>query len=307
MRLKHTAAQLADLLCATGRPRRWLGQHFLIDEAVLDSISRLASLGTDVGLRQILEIGPGAGALTSLLLALGHRVTAIEIDGLACSHLERVFASQIATCSLELIEGDGLRETWPEGITDVVANIPYQISSPLIEKLRQQSVSTCVLMLQEEFARRLVGQDGPSSRGPLWISASLEWHTRLADRVPPSAFRPQPRVNSRLVLMQARDLLSDEEVQLDLAGFGGGPPSPRTIRAISASAFAQRRKKMRNSLARLPEKLNGRPGWSQTIWEDALQQAFSTEKTVFADLRPEALDLQDWLRLACSIEHARNR
>lgn len=303
--MMRNASELADILSTTQSPQKALGQHFLTDQRVLQRIAELAGLESGDAERHILEIGAGAGALTALLLSHRHRVTTIEIEASAAAHIARVFADEISAGSLTLIEGDALQQIWPQDIVEVVANIPYQISSPLIEILRKHQIQSCLLMLQDEFARRLAGVDGPASRGPLWVSAGLDWHIELHDRVSPSSFRPQPKIYSRLVSLKARSLLAQADVLAEFTQHDLGAPSARTIRAISAASFQQRRKKLRNSLSRLPAKLRGRSGWDDQRWKAALDTALRTECSEIGDARPESLEMSQWLLLAAVLERSR--
>ena len=139
------ARALIDRLKARQPNVKALGQHYLHDEEVISSSIEMAELSPD---DRVIEIGPGPGGLTERLLETSN-VIAIEIDEGACDHLRMVFPE------LELIEGDALQVKWPQA-NKVVANIPYQISSPLIEVItRQPSITQVVILVQEEFAERL--------------------------------------------------------------------------------------------------------------------------------------------------------
>ena len=128
------AADLVARLQALQPNDRNLGQHFLVEEAHLEAIVKLAG---DLSGRTVLEIGPGPGTLTEHLLRAGAVVHAIEIDPVAVEHLQANFAPELSNGSLTLDEGDALTAAWPERIDAVVSNIPYQISSPLIGALEQ--------------------------------------------------------------------------------------------------------------------------------------------------------------------------
>ena len=126
---------LVDLLRDRIRPSKELGQHFLIDDSVISRSVSLASskalLGED---SHVIEIGPGPGSLTLALLRTGASVTAFEIDEEAVSHLQRVFGD--ADGRLEVLCADALDIDWPVDATHVVANLPYQISSPVLERIQ---------------------------------------------------------------------------------------------------------------------------------------------------------------------------
>ena len=155
-----------------------LGQHFLNNEEVLDETMALADISED---DHVIEIGPGPGVLTERLLETGCKLTAIEIDSGACEFLRDNFPK------LELIEGDALTEKWPKA-NKVIANIPYQISSPLIDVItRTQSIDYVVILVQEEFAERLV-VEWESDRGSLGMCTMLDWDCTFEMRVGPPLF-----------------------------------------------------------------------------------------------------------------------
>ena len=168
---------LIDMLVSIRSPDKELGQHYLHDDEILEKAIELGAISEgDV----VLEVGSGPGTLTAHLLRTGATVHAIEIDSESCLHLEHVFQTEINEGKLTLTHGDALEVEWPSQITHVIANIPYQISSPLIEKLlnRHRSgrhIEAIVLLLQDEFASRLAMMDGPGSHGPLPITTAFEW------------------------------------------------------------------------------------------------------------------------------------
>lgn len=128
----NRARRLVDALRALQPPKKALGQHFLVLDEVLEATVAWAEVDSD---DHVLEVGPGPGVLTEALLATGCAVTAIELDEGACEHLKRAFSEALTSGQLTLLEGDALTVKWPNGITKVVANIPYQISSPLIDRI----------------------------------------------------------------------------------------------------------------------------------------------------------------------------
>ena len=128
----RTARQLVDLLRAKQDNDKSLGQHFLIND---DLITKLIEFGNVSEEDHVLEIGPGPGVLTEALLATGCTLTAIEIDIGAVEHLRTIFPNELKNQQLTIHQGDALQTNWPPDITKVIANIPFQISSPLIELL----------------------------------------------------------------------------------------------------------------------------------------------------------------------------
>ncbi len=304
----YTSRQLAEILLATNPPSKDLGQNYLVDDSVIESIGELASLNMGSTPRKILEIGLGPGALTQKLLQSEHQVIGIELDPSACNHISSVFSKEITSNRLELIEGDALHLDWPSGITDIIANIPYQISSPLLEKITQictkeTQLNNCVFMFQEEFANRINGAKNTSNRGPLWITTSLDWEVSFGRKISPSSFKPQPKINSRLVCFRRRDLLNSEQISEKLKALNLTSPTPRLIRAISSASFNQRRKKLHNSLKRQPSKLKLKQGYDPKKWEKSLNNAFLAMDDDFSNYRPEQLSLEEWIVFAAQIEH----
>ena len=252
-----------------------LGQHFLNDEEVLDETMVLADISQG---DHVIEIGPGPGVLTERLLETGCKLTAIEIDSGACEFLRDNFPN------LELIEGDALTEKWPKA-NKVIANIPYQISSPIIETItRTQSIEYVVILVQEEFAERLV-VEWESDRGSLGMCTMLDWNCTFEMRVGPHCFTPSPQVHSRLVTMTRIE----------------SPKNSKLAKLLIRQAFSQRRKKLRNTLSKAPKRISRVAGWHAKAYRDAMQYI----ECDFIDERPEDLEIEDWLELAQLLEDAR--
>ena len=308
--------ELVDLLLDRSRPDTRLGQHFLLDDAVRARAVELAGLqqADTAASARVLEVGPGPGTLTQKLLDAGVFVHAIELDAAATAHLARVFSAEIADQRLEVVEGDALALAWPAGLTHVVCNPPYQISSPLIERIERyqrdavrgggDGLAAVVLLLQEEFAVKVGMTAGESSRGPLGMSLAFSWRSELDLKVPPHSFSPHPAVDSRMVRLTPEDLATalrqDPEHPL---GDTLEPADARFSRLLVRHCFEQRRKKLRNRLARPPKRLERIPGWHRSRWSEAVQ-ALSRDDGLaglpsgFLDLRPESLTQQEWLTLS---------
>ena len=192
---------LVELLRDRITPDRSLGQHFLLDEAVIARAVEIASKNHPINEHShVLEIGPGPGSLTLELLRTGAKVTAIELDQEATSHLARVFNG--ADGKLQVIHADALETDWPEEITHIVSNLPYQISSPVLERIQKYHSSSQLkgisLLVQEEFAERMAMNKGYATRGSLGHSLWLDFDVELDSKVAPHSFSPSPRVHSRL-------------------------------------------------------------------------------------------------------------
>ncbi|MBQ60032.1 MAG: ribosomal RNA small subunit methyltransferase A [Euryarchaeota archaeon] len=287
------ARTLVDLLRSKQDNDKSLGQHFLInDELITLSIQYAEIVKPD----HVLEIGPGPGVLTEALLMQGCRVTAIEIDEGAVKHLQSIFASEIASGQLNLLSGDALQVKWPTSISKVVANIPYQISSPLVELLTKylrddevKLLQKVVLLVQEEFAERLV-MEYESDVGSLGMTALLDWQSEMLQKVPPHNFSPNPKVNSCFIEMKP----SHEQFECD----------KRLVKQVIHQAFKQRRKKIRTSLKSIPRRLNRVPNWYSARWKLAISSLADDERM---NARPEEFDFDDWIEFCQDLEKIQDK
>ena len=271
----HGARVLIDRLRMRKDNVKALGQHFLNNEEILDETMRLAEISSQ---DHVIEIGPGPGVLTERLLETGCTLTSIEIDPEVCEFLRDNFPD------LDLIEGDALEVKWPKA-NKVVANIPYQISSPLIDVItRNNSIDYVVILVQEEFAERLV-VEWESDRGSLGMCTMLDWDCTFEMRVGPHCFTPSPQVHSRLVTMSRKE----------------SPDNSKLAKLLIRQAFAQRRKKLRNTLSKAPKRISRVKGWHAKIYREAIQ---SLDWDLFEE-RPEDLEIEDWLELARLLEDTR--
>ncbi len=282
-----SARELVDRLWAYQPPNTDLGQHFLIDDEMLDRMINIADVDEN---DHILEIGPGPGTLTQRLLATGARVTAIEIDDAPVLHLDEAFREEQNAKQLLLHHDDALAVDWPDDVTKVVANIPYQISSPLIKKLTRHlkaqtnPIAHVVLMLQLEFAQRL-SMNHPADVGSLGLTVALDWDVKEHHIVPPHHFSPQPAVQSQVVGMKPHG----REFSVD----------KRLLQQMIHHAFDQRRKKIRSSMKKAPRRISRIKGWHAQRWKDAMQ---SLQDLDIMNARPEELILEDWVDLAKKVE-----
>ena len=182
------------------RPGRGLGQNFLLDKNLLEWIVRKAAPQKD---ENILEVGPGFGALTELLVATGAKVTAVEYDHRIAEHLRKRFAGAE---NLRLVEADACKVDYSElfpGDTPFrcVANLPYAISTVFIAKLCQLDniPSSMLFMLQKEMGERLASPCDCKSYGALTVTTQSIFDVVLEKVVPPAVFYPPPEVDSALV------------------------------------------------------------------------------------------------------------
>ena len=206
-------------------------QHFLIDDRVLDRLP--AYLPADADRSHLLEIGAGTGALTDRLLAAGDRVTAVERDTRLVEFCQGEFADALAADRLNLIAGDALSVPLPE-YTACVANLPYGISSEILFRLFPDR-RPLVVTVQREFAERLVAPPDTPEYGRLSVSAGHYTTPEIVERLPRSAFDPQPRVESAVV----RCVPSEPGYQV--------PDDDDFLRFVKA-LFTQRRKTVRNGI-----------------------------------------------------------
>ena len=284
---------LVDLLRDHSDPRKSLGQHYLVDDQVIDRTMLLPGEFTEQLSRDshILEVGPGPGSLTLALLRTHAKVTAIEIDTESVAHLERIFGNRKTTLLIK--EADAVTENWPKGITHVISNLPYQISSPIIERITRYNASEeirlAIILVQEEFAHRMAMSSPPHDIGPLGLSLWLDFDVFLDRKVPPSSFSPSPRVNSRLVVM--KPVNREEAKGVD----------KRLFRMVTKHCFSNRRRKLRTLLSKPPPRISRINGWHKDRWEKASSEIISSgsSKLVsnWADMRPENLDPVDWVTI----------
>jgi 16S rRNA (adenine1518-N6/adenine1519-N6)-dimethyltransferase len=278
------------------RPKRRFGQNFLTSshypERIVDTVRPRPG-------ESILEIGPGEGALTSILLARGARVTAIEVDRDLIPGLQARFGGHE---NFRLIEADALKidlgqlfpqddEAGEAGAAGervrVVANLPYYISTPLLQRLiaHRRSLSELTLMLQREVVERIVAPPGGKEYGYLSVLVQFYGEAWSLFDVPPGAFRPAPQVTSSVVRVRLglgpQVAVADEERFLILAQV----------------LFAQRRKTILNNL---------RAGWGRLGRGSADQAPLLLEAAALdGRRRAETLTLGEMARLADQLHQAR--
>jgi 16S rRNA (adenine1518-N6/adenine1519-N6)-dimethyltransferase len=255
------------------RPKKSLGQNFLIDNPALDKIVRAAEVNAD---DVVLEIGPGLGSLTQHLAAIAKRVIAVEIDG----NLIPVLHSQLADRSnVEIVQGDILKidpaTLLREASTyKVVANIPYYITSGIIRHLLEASItpSLLVLTIQQEVAERIIAQ--PDDMNLLAVSVQFYGSPRIVTNIQAGAFYPAPKVDSAVVRI---DLDAKPRVEVK---------SVDTFFSVVKAGFSQKRKQIHNSL------IGGLGKPREEI--DRLLQAGNIDPK----RRAETLTLEEWAGLA---------
>ena len=216
---------------------RRLGQHFLVRQEILE---RIAKSACPEPADTVIEIGPGRGALTSHLLAQAARVIAIEIDPVLVQYLRAKFRDEPR---LTIIESDVLKADLTQwGPVTVVGNLPYYITSPIIEKTLAVGslLQRAVFLLQKEVAERVTAHPGTRAHGFLSVQTQLLSTPELLFGVPASAFRPPPKVDSAVVrLIRKQDI---------------AVPDPAPFLRFVGHCFRQKRKKIRNNLLDVHDK-----------------------------------------------------
>ncbi len=260
------------------RAQRRFSQNFLVDVEVLEAILAAAEPAED---GRVLEIGPGLGILTGGLLAAGASVTAVEIDRGMVAHLRDAFALEIAAGALRLVEGDFLDEdlaTLAEVPYDVVANLPYHVTSPVLHRLLGGEAGPrprrCVLMVQREVAERIAAPRGQMS----YLSVFVQYQATasIVRRVPREAFEPAPEVESAVLALDVRP--SDAPGRL--------PASMEDdLWRLVQAGFRERRKMLHNVLSR------------QLPIEPATVAAALAEVGIAGDRRPQTLGVGEWIAL----------
>ncbi len=206
--------------------KKRFGQHFLTDRSVIPRIIQLAHIGSD---ETVVEIGPGAGVLTSALAAVAQRVIAIEIDSDLIPKLRASMPSNV-----EIIEGDALIESFPQSPFHLVGNLPYNVATPLFKKFiacRDQILDVTV-MIQQEVAERLIAKPGTREYGPLSVLVQYYATIRYGFTVGPGAFRPHPRVESAVIRLEWKPDV----------------PEAKDFTDFAQRCFSSRRKKLANNL-----------------------------------------------------------
>ena len=254
-------------------PTKKLGQNFVTDPNTIRRIVAAAKLS---GNETVVEIGPGLGSLTLGLLEVAKKVVAVEIDPKLASELEATVAKRAPGKAFELVKSDALRVTeLPDAPTALVANLPYNISVPVLLHFLEtfESLRFGLVLVQAEVAHRLAA--GPGNKVYGIPSVKLAWYSEaaLAGNIGRNVFWPAPNVDSALVYFAKRDVALGSESER-LATFG----------AVDAG-FSQRRKTLRQALADWA----GSPARAEEILLSA---------KVSPQARAEELTVHDFLRIA---------
>ena len=273
--MTHSHRDITDLLAAHGlAPRRAFGQNFVSDPNTVRRIARMANVNaTD----HVVEIGAGLGSLTLALAETGARITAIEIDHGIAPVLRDVVKD---LPNVSVVVGDALELDWNEIIPPgssavVVANLPYNVATPLVADLLDAipQISRFVVMVQKEVALRLASSVGSSDYGAISVKVAYWATARVLGDVPPSVFIPRPKVTSSIIEITRRETPAV-----------GPHIAPQQLFKVIRTGFGQRRKMLRRSLAAIATPEN---------FENA---------GVSPESRPEELNVEQWGRLATEIQ-----
>ena len=273
--MTHSHRDITELLTQHGlAPRRAFGQNFVSDPNTVRRIARMANVGPN---DHVVEIGAGLGSLTLALAETGARITAIEIDHGIAPVLRDVVKD---LPNVSVVVGDALELDWneiipPESKAVVVANLPYNVATPLVADLLDAipQISRFVVMVQKEVALRLASSVGSSDYGAISVKVAYWATARVLGDVPPSVFIPRPKVTSSIIEITRRETPAV-----------GPHIAPQQLFKVIRTGFGQRRKMLRRSLAAI------------AIPENFVLAGVSPEA------RPEELDVHQWGRLATEIQ-----
>ena len=269
----------------THRPSKRFGQNFLVNQGVIQRIVAALDPRPD---ETIIEIGPGKGALTIPLVDRGCRVVAVEFDRNLVPKLEALSG---ARQNFSLVHADALATDFcdiiqPANTARVVANLPYNISTAILQRLIEQRrcISEMVLMLQREVVDRITAPPGSAERGYLSVLVEAYCETEKLFDVAPGSFRPVPKVLSSVVRVIPR-----REIAVELK-------EEKLLWQIVSAGFAQRRKTILNNLRNAPAPLQ------ETVKNNGGASIVLCRAEVELQRRAETLSLEEWVRIARAME-----
>ncbi len=265
-------------------PSKRFGQNFLVNRGVVERIIKALAPRKD---ETIVEIGPGRGALTAPLIQEAGRVVAIEFDRQLAPNLLEQFGSN---SNFELVQGDALTSDFCTAIAPaqqarVVANLPYNIATAILQRLLEQRrcVTEMVLMLQREVVDRIAAPAGSSERGYLSVLVQAYCEIERLFDVAPGSFRPVPKVWSSVLRLKVRP---QTDVQFD----------EKLFLSVVSAGFAQRRKTILNNLRKAPAALQ------QLIKPRGGVSIILCEANIQPQRRAETLTLAEWIRITRLLE-----
>ncbi len=263
------------------RARKRFGQHWLTDDSILDQIIAAADLQKD---DRLLEIGPGKGALTRRLLPHVAALLSVEIDRDLCKFMVQNYGDRD---NFLLLEADYLKSNIDEFLEDfpkfqnprkVVANIPYNITGPIIEKLlgriatpNPNPFDSIVLLIQKEVGDRLIAVPHTKAFGALTLRVQYLANCETVCIVPPKAFRPKPKVDSVVVRLKPRPLARPAQ-------------NPKLLETLIKVGFMNKRKMLRNNL--------------KGLYSTEILDPIFADLDISAKARGEEVDLLQWIALS---------
>ncbi|MGC1309246.1 MAG: 16S rRNA (adenine(1518)-N(6)/adenine(1519)-N(6))-dimethyltransferase RsmA [Phormidesmis sp.] len=268
------------------RARKRFGQHWLHSDLILNQI---VAAGELIEGDRILEIGPGQGVLTQRLLNTKAKVLSVEIDRDLCLQLSEQFIAYMASGQFRLIESDFLKLDFDQALIDfelarpnkVLANIPYYITAPILEKLlgtirspNPHPYDSIVLLVQKEISDRLCAEPGTRANGALTIRAQYLADCEEIFPVPPSAFKPPPKVDSAVIRLRPRP-------------FATPAKNPARLAQLVKVGFSQKRKMLRNNL--------------QSIVDRDTLTPILESLSINPQIRAEGLGVADWVALSDAV------
>jgi 16S rRNA (adenine1518-N6/adenine1519-N6)-dimethyltransferase len=266
-------------------PSKRLGQNFLTDQRVIDRIIKSLDPKSD---ETIVEIGPGRGALTTQLVAKAGRVIAVEFD----RNLNPLLLEQFrSNANFHLIQADALTTDFcaailPANQARLVANLPYNISTAILQRLIEQRhcLSEMVLMLQREVIERIMAPAGSTDRGYLSVVVEAYCETEKLFDVGPGAFRPAPKVWSSVIRLTPRSSLTIPVKDKNL------------LWQVVSAGFAQRRKTILNNLRNAPASL------AAIIKSHGGASIVLCQAQIDLQRRAETLRLEEWVQIVRALE-----
>jgi len=265
-------------------PSKRLGQNFLTDSRIIHRIIQALAPRSD---ETIIEIGPGRGALTDRLVESAGRLIAVEFDKNLIAPLSERFASRP---NFKLVQNDALvtdfcSEIKPAAQARLVANLPYNISTAILQRLIEQRgcLTEMVLMLQREVVERITAPAGSTDRGYLSVLVEAYCETEKLFDVAPGAFRPVPKVWSSVIRLKPRPALV---VPVKDEGL---------LWQVVSTGFAQRRKTILNNLRAAPSKLQ------DLIKLHGGASIVLCQAEVDLRRRAETLTIEEWANIASKI------
>jgi len=266
-------------------PSKRLGQHFLRDQRTIQRI--IGALDPHAN-ETIIEIGPGTGALTSTLVERAGRVIAIEFDNKLAPFLTERFSD---FPNFKLVMADALTtefcaEILPARSARLVANLPYNISTAILQRLITQRacLEEMVLMLQREVVERVLAPPGTTDRGYISVLVEAYCETEKLFDVAPGAFRPPPKVWSSVIRLKFRPRIDTDLKDADL------------LWATVSAGFAQKRKTILNNLRHAPGRLQ------EVLKRNGGASIVLCKANVELQRRAETLTLEEWSRIVRSME-----